>query len=163
MVSELLANALSHAPPGGLITVTVRTVRDHVELAVADTGEGFDPADADRLFDRFHRGGTAGDRRFGLGLALLMEVVTSHGGTIVADACPRRSRSPGPIAGYRRAPLAWRRRNARERRRRAATWLSRRAPGRIQLTLTAVSSIRNEVCALESSVPVKVNVTDWPM
>jgi signal transduction histidine kinase len=88
MIAELLANALTHTPPGGDITVTLRSVQDQAELIVADSGEGFDPADADCLFDRFHRGAGAGDRRLGLGLALLKEVVTGHGGTITADGRP---------------------------------------------------------------------------
>ena len=88
VAAELLANALAHTPPGGHITVTLRPHFDRVELAVADTGDGFDPADGDRLFDRFHRGAGAGERRFGIGLALLREVVTGHGGTITADGRP---------------------------------------------------------------------------
>ncbi|MFI5931563.1 sensor histidine kinase [Actinoplanes sp. NPDC051494] len=90
VVSELLANALTHTPPGGHITVSVRpaTRPGRVEVVVADSGTGFDPADAQRLFDRFHRGPGTGDRRFGLGLALLREVVTSHGGAITAESRP---------------------------------------------------------------------------
>ena len=89
VIGELLANALTHAPAGGRIDVTVRrAARDRADLVVADTGDGFDPADLDRIFDRFHRGTGAGDRRFGLGLALLREVVTSHGGTIAAESRP---------------------------------------------------------------------------
>ncbi|WP_305789498.1 sensor histidine kinase [Symbioplanes lichenis] len=88
VVSELLANALTHTPSGGRIDVTLHTTRRGAHLMVTDTGAGFDPADAERLFDRFHRGAGAGDRRFGLGLALLREVVTSHGGTIAAEAHP---------------------------------------------------------------------------
>ena len=90
VVSELLANALTHTPAGGTITMTVRTGASHAEVEVADTGDGFDPADARRIFDRFHRGAGAGDRRFGLGLALLQEVVTGHGGTITAEGHPGR-------------------------------------------------------------------------
>ena len=88
VIAELLANALTHTPPGGRISVVVRDERDTAELVVADTGAGFDPADASRLFDRFHRGAAAGDRRFGLGLALLKEVVTGHGGAITAEGRP---------------------------------------------------------------------------
>ncbi|MEU4238369.1 HAMP domain-containing sensor histidine kinase [Actinoplanes sp. NPDC026619] len=90
VLAELLSNALTHTPAGGQITVTVRAVRETAEVVVADTGAGFDPADANRLFDRFHRGPAAGDRRFGLGLALLKEVVTGHGGTITAVGHPGR-------------------------------------------------------------------------
>lgn len=89
VVAELLANALTHTRSGDSITVTLRTAgRNSAELVIADTGDGFDPAEAERIFDRFHRGAGAGDRRFGLGLALLREVVTSHGGTITAEGTP---------------------------------------------------------------------------
>ncbi|MEU8661142.1 sensor histidine kinase, partial [Actinoplanes philippinensis] len=87
VISELLANALHHTA-GGRITVTVLALPATAELIVTDTGDGFDPADAERIFDRFHRGPGGGERRFGLGLALLREVVTSHGGTIVAEGHP---------------------------------------------------------------------------
>ncbi|MFG1804477.1 sensor histidine kinase [Micromonospora carbonacea] len=90
VVGELLANALAHTPAGGRIAVTLRAVEGRAELTVADTGDGFDQADARRLFDRFHRGAGAGDRRFGLGLALLREVVASHHGTIDAQGRPGR-------------------------------------------------------------------------
>ncbi|MGA5300122.1 sensor histidine kinase [Nucisporomicrobium flavum] len=87
VIGELLANALTHLPRGGRVTVTVSDP-GCAEVLVADNGAGFDPADADRIFDRFHRGDGAGERRFGLGLALLREVVTSHGGTITAQGRP---------------------------------------------------------------------------
>ncbi|GAA1299693.1 HAMP domain-containing sensor histidine kinase [Saccharothrix xinjiangensis] len=103
-VDELLANAVRHTPAGGRVDVRLGQGRDGcVELTVADTGEGFDQAEADRLFDRFHRGpggpgapgGTSGpgrsggsERRFGLGLALLREVVAGHGGTVEANGHP---------------------------------------------------------------------------
>ena len=89
VVDELLTNALTHTPAGGRIDVSVgRAGRDRAEIVVADTGTGFDPAEAGRMFDRFHRGPGTGDRRFGLGLALVREVVTSHGGTIEATGRP---------------------------------------------------------------------------
>jgi two-component system, OmpR family, sensor kinase len=89
-VDELLANAVRHTPEGGRIDVRLGLRGGHVELTVADTGEGFDPVEAERLFDRFHRGTGGAERRFGLGLALLREVVTSHGGTVAAVGHPGR-------------------------------------------------------------------------
>ena len=88
VVAELVTNALRHTPAGGRIEVTVRA-GDRAELVVSDTGDGFHPADAELLFDRFHRG-VSDERRFGLGLALLREVVTDHGGTITAEGEPGR-------------------------------------------------------------------------
>ncbi|MFG1606579.1 sensor histidine kinase [Actinoplanes sp. NPDC049265] len=87
VVGELVTNALRHTGPGDRVAVFVAAAGDHVELVVADTGDGFDPSGADRLFDRFHRGGSD-ERRFGLGLALLREVVAGHGGTITAVGRP---------------------------------------------------------------------------
>nr|WP_241265875.1 HAMP domain-containing sensor histidine kinase [Streptomyces boncukensis] len=81
-IGELLSNAISHTPEGGRIEVTLTRARGTAGLTVADTGPGFEPAEAERLFERFHRG--SGGGRYGLGLALLREVVTQHGGTVAA-------------------------------------------------------------------------------
>ena len=56
-------------------------------MAVRDSGAGFAPEDAERLFERFARRHDD-HRRFGLGLALAREVVTGHGGTIEAANVP---------------------------------------------------------------------------
>ncbi len=87
-VDELLANAVRHTPQGGRISVGVGAADGHVELVVADTGEGFEPGEASRLFERFHRG--AGEGRFGLGLSLVREIVVGHGGTVEAAGHPGR-------------------------------------------------------------------------
>ncbi|MEV7091501.1 HAMP domain-containing sensor histidine kinase [Amycolatopsis sp. NPDC051045] len=89
VLSALLDNALGHTPPGGSIEVSLGVPDErHVELRIQDTGVGFPPADADRIFERFARGSDGDGRRFGLGLALVREVVTGHGGTIAAAARP---------------------------------------------------------------------------
>lgn len=90
VVGELLTNAVHHTGAGGRIDVHVGHAAGCVELTVADTGDGFDPDEAERLFDRFHRGPAGAERNFGLGLALLREVVTSHRGTIEALGHPGR-------------------------------------------------------------------------
>jgi signal transduction histidine kinase len=88
VLSALLDNALGHTPPGGSIEVWLGADARHVELSVRDTGVGFPPDDAERLFERFARGSDGNGRRFGLGLALVREVVTGHGGTIAAAGHP---------------------------------------------------------------------------
>ena len=86
MISALVDNAIGHTPPTGRIVIRLRPAdRGHtVELDVSDDGTGFDPADGDRIFERFARGEESDAHRFGLGLALVREVVESHGGTISA-------------------------------------------------------------------------------
>ncbi|ACU38203.1 sensor histidine kinase [Actinosynnema mirum] len=89
-VAELLANAVRHTPPGGSVDVGLARVGGVAELTVVDTGEGFDPVAADRLFDRLHRGAGGGEQGFGLGLALVREVVVGHGGAVSAVGAPGR-------------------------------------------------------------------------
>ena len=57
-------------------------------MSVVDDGPGIDPADRDRVFDRFHRAdSTRSGGGHGLGLSIAATIVERHGGTIVlADA-----------------------------------------------------------------------------
>jgi signal transduction histidine kinase len=82
----LLDNALAHTPAGGHIRVVVARTADGgtVRCVVEDDGEGFPPADNEVIFERFARGGHGDRRRFGLGLALVREVVEAHGGSVRA-------------------------------------------------------------------------------
>ena len=90
MIAALLDNAISHTEPSGSILVTLRPADRgrSVELEVADDGTGFDPADCERIFERFAQSGHSGPRRFGLGLALAREIAEDHGGTIRAVGRP---------------------------------------------------------------------------
>ncbi|MCO5969829.1 sensor histidine kinase [Actinoallomurus soli] len=88
VVTSLIDNAFGHIAPGGHITVTLTRSGATVELEVRDDGVGLDPRDAERLFTRFARGEHGTGRRFGLGLALVREVVDGHGGTIEVDGRP---------------------------------------------------------------------------
>ncbi len=87
-LSALVDNAVSHTP-GGHVVVTVSVDGDWLRASVSDDGEGLDPADAERLTGRFARGaGSRGQRRFGLGLSLVDEVVRTHGGRLTFAGAP---------------------------------------------------------------------------
>ncbi|MGZ4808845.1 MAG: ATP-binding protein [Thermoanaerobaculia bacterium] len=88
-VQNLIDNALQHSPPGAEVEVTCATrTRDrsrYVDIAVADRGRGFSTDDLPRLFEPFfsrRKGGT------GLGLALVQQIVTEHGGEVAAANRP---------------------------------------------------------------------------
>ena len=90
MVSALVDNALRHTFARGHVTVTVtRADRGRtVMLIVADDGTGLDPAESRRVFERFHRGTTEKNGSYGLGLALVREIVEAHGGDVTAIGRP---------------------------------------------------------------------------
>jgi signal transduction histidine kinase len=88
-LAALVDNALGHVASGGRVRVDVTGGAGQVTVRVRDDGEGFDPATAGELLGRFARGSAAPDRRrYGLGLALVHEVVTAHGGTLTLDGSP---------------------------------------------------------------------------
>src|SRR5271156_3953801 len=92
IVLNLLSNALKHTFHGG-ITAQVTWCGDHAELAVADTGVGIPATELPRLFERFHRVKGAKSRTHegtGIGLALVRELVSLHGGTIDIQSDERR-------------------------------------------------------------------------
>jgi len=88
----LLDNAIAHESPGGQVTLRVTREADTVSVAVADTGVGLDVLTVQHLFTRFAHGDghTAGVRHYGIGLALVKEIVEAHHGEIVVDGAPQR-------------------------------------------------------------------------
>ncbi|MFJ4684296.1 sensor histidine kinase [Streptomyces sp. NPDC088789] len=84
-VGNLLSNAVRLAPPGTRITVAAGRAEGWAWTAVRDEGPGILDDDQARVFDRFwrarHHAGTR-DRHAGLGLAIVRQIVESHGGQI---------------------------------------------------------------------------------
>jgi two-component system sensor histidine kinase MprB len=81
-VSNLLENAAKFDRDGA------EPVEVHVHqgaVTVCDRGPGIAADDAERVFDRFYRAGTArGMPGSGLGLAIVRDVAEAHGGTVFA-------------------------------------------------------------------------------
>jgi signal transduction histidine kinase/CheY-like chemotaxis protein len=87
VVTNLLSNALKFTRSGGQISVTLRNVGGFTQLSVEDTGQGIAPELLPHVFDRFRQGDSSITRHtggLGLGLALVREIVTLHGGTVSA-------------------------------------------------------------------------------
>jgi signal transduction histidine kinase/ActR/RegA family two-component response regulator len=92
---NLLANAIKFTPRNGRVQMTLERVSSHLEVSVADSGEGVPPAFLPHVFDRFRQADASTTRRhggLGLGLAISKQLVELHGGSI-------RARSAGINAG----------------------------------------------------------------
>ena len=84
IISNLLSNAIKYNRPGGWVRVTAVAHEGTVELSVADSGPGLDPAQQARLFNPFDRLGAEGGpvAGTGLGLALSQQFAQAMGGSI---------------------------------------------------------------------------------
>jgi signal transduction histidine kinase len=96
-LGALLDNALRHTPKGGTVTIATTRHENRCGILVTDTGDGFEPAVATRLFERFYRGDssrTASGAGSGIGLTIAKAIVRAHHGQLLA-------RSDGPGTGAR--------------------------------------------------------------
>jgi signal transduction histidine kinase len=88
IVLNLLSNAFKFTLEGA-ISVRLRLAGDAVELTIRDSGVGIPADDLPHVFERFYRGKRTRGRTHegsGIGLALVSELVSLHGGTLRADS-----------------------------------------------------------------------------
>ncbi len=101
---NLIDNAIKHTPAGGKVTVMARLLSGSsvakknkpwpggIEISVADTGAGIPQEDLSRIFERFYQvdksraRARSGGSSLGLGLSIVKEIVTAHGGSIQAES-----------------------------------------------------------------------------
>jgi len=103
IVENLVGNAVKFSPEGSPVALRLAasSTREAV-LEVADRGPGVAPAERETIFRRFARGGaTASVPGLGLGLALVAQAASWHGGRVEVDG------NPGGGSVFRlRLPLA---------------------------------------------------------
>jgi two-component system sensor histidine kinase ChvG len=83
---NVLENAISFSPAGGIVTITLSRDASTIVTTIADQGNGIADADLPRVFDRFftHRPEATRPRasHTGLGLAIVKAIVDGYGGSI---------------------------------------------------------------------------------
>ncbi len=83
-LSNLIANAAIHTPPGTPIEVSARFEGAELLLQIADRGPGLPTGEMEHLFDLFHRLPNSKPGGVGLGLAIVKGFVEVQGGRVVA-------------------------------------------------------------------------------
>ncbi len=85
ILDNLLSNAIKFTPRGGTISIHARAERDQLVLDVIDSGPGVPPEERSRIFDAFYQGKTPQGghvKGTGIGLSVVTEFVSAHGGAI---------------------------------------------------------------------------------
>lgn len=91
-IYNLLTNAVKYSPSHTRVTVYVDDDSgDRVRLSIQDQGMGMDEKETARIFEKFYRTKRAeqsGEMGTGIGLSIVAQIVTEHGGTIEVDSAP---------------------------------------------------------------------------
>ncbi|WP_165949264.1 sensor histidine kinase, partial [Kribbella turkmenica] len=93
LVHNLVENGIRHNLPAGdrWVRVVSKTVGDHVEVVVTNTGPDIPPYEVEALFKPFYRLGAerlVGGKGAGLGLSIVRSVAEAHAGTVAAVPRP---------------------------------------------------------------------------
>jgi PAS domain S-box-containing protein len=86
---NLIQNALKYSPHGGVIDITITQQGAQACVAVRDQGIGIPEAAIGQLFQRFYRVGGAPMQHIsgmGIGLYVVKEIVSLHGGTVAVES-----------------------------------------------------------------------------
>ncbi len=89
LLINLLDNAIKYTPEGGKVTVLLTTNHEQAIIEIQDNGIGIEPAEQQRIFERFYRVDKARSKTLGgtgLGLSIVKHIVIKHQGHIVLES-----------------------------------------------------------------------------
>jgi signal transduction histidine kinase len=90
-IYNLLTNAVKYSPPETRVTVYGDIREQELRLSVRDQGIGMDRREVSRIFEKFYRTRRAeqsGEVGTGIGLSIVEQIVTQHGGRIQVESEP---------------------------------------------------------------------------
>jgi signal transduction histidine kinase len=91
VLTNLLDNALKYSGAPREVEIELAREAGCVAISVSDRGPGIDPAEQERIFERFYRIGSGlvhDAKGSGLGLAIVRHVVEAHGGSVSVRSRP---------------------------------------------------------------------------
>jgi two-component system OmpR family sensor kinase len=87
VLDNLINNVRVHNPDGTTCYISLKTENGYGVLKVSDDGVGFNPEDLDKIFERFYRSSKGRSRKeggYGLGLAIVYQIIKLHKGSVMA-------------------------------------------------------------------------------
>jgi two-component system sensor histidine kinase ChvG len=100
VVENLLRNALSFSPPGGVVRLAVESDAGFVQFSVADSGPGVPVEHRARVFERFFtwRPDQPSSDHLGLGLGIVRAIAERYGGSVALRE-PERAETGETLGG----------------------------------------------------------------
>ncbi|OYW79022.1 MAG: hypothetical protein B7Z27_06350, partial [Sphingobacteriia bacterium 32-37-4] len=89
VISNLVTNAIKFSKPASIVHVSLQSNDGYAEIIVKDNGIGIPEYLQGKIFDLFttaKRKGTAGEKSYGLGLAICKKIVEVHEGFIHVES-----------------------------------------------------------------------------
>ena len=90
-IYNLMTNAVKYSPAETQVWVTARQENGHVKVSVKDQGIGMDDQEQKKVFQKFYRTKRAeisGEAGTGIGLSIVDQIVTHHGGRMELVSAP---------------------------------------------------------------------------
>jgi signal transduction histidine kinase/CheY-like chemotaxis protein len=86
-IANLLSNAAKYMRRGGVVSLAISVQAETLEIRISDQGRGIAAQALPHVFDRFYQA-EGGDQAsgYGIGLALVREIVEAHGGSIRVES-----------------------------------------------------------------------------
>ncbi|GBD85937.1 signal transduction histidine-protein kinase BaeS [bacterium BMS3Abin02] len=83
---NVIGNALAYTPPGGQVSVDIRSEGPDALVRVTDTGLGLTSEQQTQVFERFYRADHSVPGGTGIGLTIARGIARQHGGDITATS-----------------------------------------------------------------------------
>ena len=91
VLHNLLDNAIKYSSQGSRTTISGKMENDHIQVSVADEGQGIPHAELSKIFNAFYRIHSPNEQKVrgaGLGLTICRAIVEAHGGSIWVESAP---------------------------------------------------------------------------
>ncbi len=86
VLTNLISNAIRYSYENSMIYLTIKVIKNKIEISVRDTGQGIAPQYKNKIFDRYFRVPGTQKEGTGLGLSICKEFIEAQGGQITVES-----------------------------------------------------------------------------